>query len=88
MSQYVSSPETNLDILRANPYPGRLLVVGYYDDVAIIGYCIGGRSAGSQNRILDTQDNIRAPHRTIPAKELVILISQSMMLFEDSTTAL
>jgi hypothetical protein len=53
-----NDPQQNLAILAANPYPGRLLVVGFVDDIAVQAYAIGGRSEGSRNRILVLEDGI------------------------------
>jgi IMP cyclohydrolase len=48
-----NTPEQNLEILAANPYPGRFLAVGFdLGGYAVQIYAIGGRSEGSQNRVL------------------------------------
>ncbi len=47
-----NSPEQNLAILAANPYPGRVLVMGFVDGIAVQAYAIGGRSPSSRNRVL------------------------------------
>lgn len=48
-----NTPEQNFALLGENPYPGRLLIVGYAaGDVAVQAYALMGRSAGSQNRRL------------------------------------
>lgn len=53
-----NSPEENLSILAENPYPGRLLVVGFAGDTAVQAYAVEGRSEGSRNRKLIEEDNI------------------------------
>lgn len=54
----VQAAQENLDILAANPYPGRLLVVGFSGQAAVQAYAIEGRSCGSRNRVFAQQDNI------------------------------
>lgn len=58
MSQYGVMPEGNLEVLAANPYPGRLLVAGFAGETIVQAYAVEGRSEPSQNRILVEQDNI------------------------------
>jgi len=60
MATYIpeNTPEQNLSILAENPYPGRLLVVGFAGEVSVIAYAVQGRSEGSRNRRLVVQDNI------------------------------
>ncbi len=53
-----NTPEQNLEILAAHPYPGRFLVVGQAGDVVVQAYAIMGRSEGSRNRILAEQDGV------------------------------
>lgn len=53
-----NSPEQNLAILAENPYPGRLLVVGFAAGNAMMAYAVEGRSPGSRNRRLTQQDNV------------------------------
>lgn len=57
--QTTNSPEQNLSLLAANPYPGRLLIMGFAGSgVAVQVYAIGGRSEDSRNRVLLLEDNI------------------------------
>ena len=53
-----NTPEQNLSLLADNPYPGRLLVVGFAGEAAVLAYAVQGRSEGSRNRRLVVQDNI------------------------------
>jgi hypothetical protein len=53
-----NTPEQNLSLLANNPYPGRLLVVGFAGEAAVLAYAVQGRSEGSRNRRLIVQDNI------------------------------
>jgi len=60
MPQYSESntPEQNLELLANNPYPGRLLVVGFTPETQVLAYAVMGRSDGSRNRVLTLQDNV------------------------------
>lgn len=53
-----NKPHKNLEILAANPYPGRFIVIGKAGGVAVQAYAIMGRSEGSRNRVLVEQDGI------------------------------
>ena len=55
-------PENLLALLRANPYPGRGIVLGAQSlpGAAVVAYWIMGRSANSRNRVFaETDDGIR-----------------------------
>lgn len=52
------TPAQNAETLKANPYPGRLLVMGYAGGVAVQAYAIMGRREGSRNRIFVEEDGI------------------------------
>ncbi len=53
-----NTPDDNLAVLSTNPYPGRLLLLGFVEGVAVQAYAIGGRSDNSRNRILKLEDGI------------------------------
>ena len=53
-----NTPQQNLSVLASNPYPGRGLVIGDTGGEAVIGYFITGRSTGSRNRVLVSQNEI------------------------------
>lgn len=53
-----NTPEQNLEVLSKNPYPGRLLVMGYVGDAAVQAYAVEGRSEGSRNRILVEKEGV------------------------------
>lgn len=53
-----NSPEQNLSLLAENPYPGRLLIVGFAGEVSIQAYAVEGRSEGSRNRVLTKEEGI------------------------------
>ncbi len=53
-----NAPDDNLAVLSTNPYPGRLLLMGFVEGTAVQAYAIGGRSDNSRNRILKLEDGI------------------------------
>jgi hypothetical protein len=53
-----NSPETNLEILAADPYIGRFVAVGRAGKVAVQACAITGRSEGSRNRRYRVDDFI------------------------------
>jgi hypothetical protein len=64
------NPQQNLEALAANPYPGRLLVIGLSEDGDRIvqAYAIMGRSEGSQNRVFVLNDGIVSTEIADPTK--------------------
>ena len=77
--------DANLARLRANPYPGRGIVLGLDEDGAhwVQVYWVMGRSANSRNRVLEVEgaEVATAPHDPSKVEDPSLIIYRAMSSF-------